>query len=600
MSTRQADKVSGDLNAVDLADATMTDKLLRVQGGVAGCSFNRNGACILSAGGDGHLRLWSTRNGLRQGVHTGAHESEIYAVDVCAARDSDSGFLDAATGGADKTVKLWAMRYGSDPLQNVAKLAGHRDYVTCVKYHPKEPWLLASASGDRTVRIWDLETLKCIGVLMSHKAICMCVAWSKDGAFLASGGADKLVKIWDGPKKRFICTLKGHSNWVNSVSFSGHHKTLLASGGSEGDVRLWDVKRKRCLRVLRGHLSWVRSVEFCASTGILASGGDDRTVKVWDMDYEHHVERPSCMQTFTGHSEYVMDVAFNPAGMGLLASCSFDGSCKLWNLSRFDLQSTAYHVPTKEEEEAKKEEEESKETDTARMSRELEVKRAQHQKLLKREANETYTGSGGENAQLKMMEYEGIRRGAKQGNAEDLYAYGLWHDKGIVPELQGRPAPGAALELYNRAARAGSDKAMFQLGVMHETGRAVAQEYRTAVKYYKQAADLGNKNAMYNLGFCYVKGIGTEAYLETGELSKPIKDPKVAVMWWTKAAEAGHLNAQFNLGRCRLEGIGCVKDEKDGAEWIAKAMQGEKDKRKARRNKARSRSPPRNTTRLYG
>ena len=225
------------------------------------------------------------------------------------------------------------------------------------------------------------------------------------------------------------------------MSFSGHHKTLLASGGSEGDVRLWDVKRKRCLRVLRGHLSWVRSVEFCASTGILASGGDDRTVKVWDMDYEHHVERPSA-QTFTGHSEYVMDVAFNPAGMGLLASCSFDGSCKLWNLSRFDLQSTAYHVPTKEEEEAKKEEEESKETDTARMSRELEVKRAQHQKLLKREANETYTGSGGEKAQLKMMEYEGIRRGAKQGNAEDLYAYGLWHDKGIVPELQGRPLRG--------------------------------------------------------------------------------------------------------------------------------------------------------------
>ena len=457
--SRASGPVSGDLSNLDLADATLRDVLHRVKGGVAACGVSKNGAVVLSAGGDTHLRVWSTRNGLRQSFTSNVHESDIYCLDVSGVKDKDSGFLDAATGSADHTIRLWSMRYASDPILEVEKLKGHRGYITCLQFHPLESWLLASSSGDRTVRIWDLKTFKCTGVLMSHKKICFTVAWSQDGNFIASGGADKHVKLWDAPKKRFICTLKWHSNWVNSVAFSGHARGLLASGGSEGEIRLWDIKRKRCTNILRGHLSWVRSLAFCQSTGLLASGGDDRTVRLWDMDYTHHSEKPSCVQVLTGHTEFVMDLSFSPSGQGILVSASFDNTCKLWNLNRFDLQSTSYLALTAEAVEAQQKKKDAEETEILRMTRELEVKRSQHLRLLKREAMDSHGGTDGTNVQIIQMRYDKLKRSAERGDAEAMYSLGLSYDRGDVPELEGREAPFAAYDWYVRSAQAGSAKA---------------------------------------------------------------------------------------------------------------------------------------------
>lgn len=69
--------------------------------------------------------------------------------------------------------------------------------------------LLASASGDTTVRIWDMDTDTPLHTLTGHKNWVLCVAWSPNGKYLASGGMDNDVWLWDPRVGYYViaCTL---------------------------------------------------------------------------------------------------------------------------------------------------------------------------------------------------------------------------------------------------------------------------------------------------------------------------------------------------------------------------------------------------------
>jgi len=96
-----------------------------------------------------------------------------------------------------------------------------------------------------------------------------------------SGSDDKTVKIWDVISGRCLQTLEGHSNWVQSVVFSPDSQRL-ASGSDDKTVKIWDAASGRCLQTLEGHSNWVQSVVFSPDSQRLASGSDDKTVKIWD------------------------------------------------------------------------------------------------------------------------------------------------------------------------------------------------------------------------------------------------------------------------------------------------------------------------------
>jgi WD40 repeat protein len=226
-----------------------------------------------------------------------------------------------ASASEDKTVKLWDVVTGKE----LKTLNGHQSLIYSVSFSP-DGKTLASGSADNTVKLWDVGTGKELKTLKEHQAQVISVSYSPDGKTLASGSADNTVKLWDVGTGKELKTLQGHQDWVNSVSYSPDGKTL-ASGSRDNTVKLWDVGTGKELKTLKGHPSQVFSVSFSPDGKTLASGNKDNTVKLWD------VVTGKELKTLKGHQGSVFGVSYSPDGK-TLASTSGDKTVKLWDVGK--------------------------------------------------------------------------------------------------------------------------------------------------------------------------------------------------------------------------------------------------------------------------
>ncbi|KAL6229620.1 hypothetical protein BDW75DRAFT_245567 [Aspergillus navahoensis] len=223
-----------------------------------------------------------------------------------------------ASASYDGTVRLW------DPATGALEqtLEGHSKSVLSVAFSP-DGRLLASGSYDTTVRLWDPATGALEQTLEGHSDWVRSVAFSPDGRLLASGSNDRTVRLWDPASGALEQTLEGHSKSVESVAFSPDGR-LLATGSDDRTVRLWDPATGALEQTLEDHSGWVLSVAFSPNGRLLASGSNDRTVRLWDP------ATGALEQALWGHSGWVRSVAFSPDGR-LLASGSYDGTVRLWD-----------------------------------------------------------------------------------------------------------------------------------------------------------------------------------------------------------------------------------------------------------------------------
>ncbi|HKI16454.1 MAG TPA: protein kinase, partial [Isosphaeraceae bacterium] len=230
-----------------------------------------------------------------------------------------------ASASDDKTVKVW----DAATRRVVRTLKGHTHKVLSVAFSP-DGNRLATAGLDQTVKVWDAATGQ---VIHTHERPGLThwfwgVAFSPDGTRLAAAVTNGTVTVWDAKNGQETLTLKGHTGPVMSVAYSPDGKRL-ASASLDGTVKVWDAGTGQETRTLKGHTRDVNSVAFSPDGQRLASASVDKTLKVWDAATGQET------LTLTGHTHVVMSVAFSPDGQRL-ASAGLDQTVKVWDARPLD------------------------------------------------------------------------------------------------------------------------------------------------------------------------------------------------------------------------------------------------------------------------
>ncbi|KMZ59957.1 Coatomer subunit beta'-1 [Zostera marina] len=173
--------------------------------------------------------------------------------------------------------------YNYNTMDKVVVFEAHTDYIRCVAVHPTLPYVLSS-SDDMLIKLWDWEKgWICTQIFEGHSHYVMQVTFNpKDTNTFASASLDRTIKIWNLGSQDPNFTLDAHLKGVNCVDyFTGGDKPYLITGSDDHTAKVWDYQTKSCVQTLDGHTHNVSAAVFHPELPIIITGSEDGTVRIW-------------------------------------------------------------------------------------------------------------------------------------------------------------------------------------------------------------------------------------------------------------------------------------------------------------------------------
>jgi len=214
----------------------------------------------------------------------------------------------------------------------ICSLIGHTGDIKSACISPDMKTII-SASLDKTIKIWDIDSGKCLETLKEHSSGVTSLSISIDGTHLISGSWDHTLKEWDLQSRKCIQTLIGHSKEISSVCYSPDCNRVL-SGSNDYTLILWDLQTGKPIHVYRGHPYDISDAKYSYDGKWGLSGCCNEYVMLWDADTTMKlwdINSGLCYRTFEGHTRSVTSVLFMPDNKHALSG-SRDGTVKKWNI----------------------------------------------------------------------------------------------------------------------------------------------------------------------------------------------------------------------------------------------------------------------------
>ncbi|XP_059631093.1 WD40 repeat-containing protein HOS15-like isoform X2 [Cornus florida] len=228
-------------------DGELMSTLNKHKGPIFSLKWNKKGDYLLTGSVDKTAIVWDIKTGewkQQFEFHSAPALDVDWRNNVSFATCSTDNMIHVCKVGENRPIKTFS---------------GHQGEVNAIKWDPTGS-LLASCSDDSTAKIWSMKQETCVHDLKEHAREIYTIRWSPTGPgtnnpnqrlVLASASFDSTIKLWDAESGSLLSSLIGHREPVYSVSFSPNSE-YLASGSLDKSIHIWSVKEGKIVKTYTG------------------------------------------------------------------------------------------------------------------------------------------------------------------------------------------------------------------------------------------------------------------------------------------------------------------------------------------------------------